>query len=89
MSRQERVASNIQTGMALAGASNSSVHALHVAADALRESTKPRARLKAKDIIRYLLGHGARSWRGSQPVSNPRVLAWMPSGNLAVRLRLR
>jgi hypothetical protein len=48
-----------------------------------------RPRLKTKDIVGYLLGHGARAWRASFPLASPRVKALMPNGNLAVKIRLK
>jgi hypothetical protein len=78
-------------------ASNSSpaVSALHEAAKQLaQQSLLPqqslgRPRLKTKDIVGYLLGHGARAWRASFPVASPRVKVMMPNGHLAVKIRFK
>ena len=63
--------------------------ALHEAAKHLAQQTLGRPRLKTKDIVGYLLGHGARAWRASFPVASPRVKAVMPNGNLAVKIRFK
>jgi hypothetical protein len=70
-------------------ASISSAHALHDAARQLASQSLGRPRLKTKDIVGYLLGHGARAWRGSFPLASPRVKALMPNGHLAVKIRFK
>ncbi|MGL4406155.1 MAG: hypothetical protein ACRCT6_10370 [Notoacmeibacter sp.] len=65
-----------------------SVLALHSAAKQLAQQSLGRPRLKTKDIVGYLLGHGARVWRGSFPVASPRVKVMMPNGNFAVKIKL-
>jgi hypothetical protein len=62
---------------------------LHEAAKQLAQQGLMRPRLKTKDIVGYLLSHGARAWRGSLPVANPRVKALMPNGHLAVKIRFK
>ncbi len=62
--------------------------ALHDAAKQLAKQNLGRPRLKTKDIVGYLLGHGARAWRASFPVASPRVKAITPDGMLAVKIKL-
>ena len=66
----------------------SNAHVLHDAAKQLAGQNLGRPRLRTKDIVGYLLGHGARAWRGSQPVATPRVKAMMPNGHFAVKIKL-
>lgn len=62
--------------------------ALMNAANNLAQQGLARPRLKTKDVVGYLLAHGARAWRASFPVAKPRVKAIMPNGNLAVKIKL-
>jgi hypothetical protein len=66
----------------------SNAHVLHEAAKRLAGQNLGRPRLKTKDIVGYLLGHGARAWRGSLPVAAPRVKVMMPNGHFAVKIKL-
>ena len=43
-------------------------------------------RISTKELIGFLLGHGARAWRLSLPPAKPRVKASTPHGTLAVRI---
>jgi hypothetical protein len=63
--------------------------ALHDAAKHLAQQSLGRPRVKTKDIVGYLLGHGARAWRASFPIAYPRVKAIMPNGHLAVKIRFK
>ena len=63
--------------------------ALHDAAKQLAQPKLARPRLKTKDIVGYLLGHGARAWRASFPITNVRVRVMMPNGNFAVKIRFK
>jgi hypothetical protein len=67
---------------------SSSARALHQAAGHLAGQNLGRPRMKTKDIVGYLLGHGARAWRGSLPVATPRVKVMMPNGHFAVKIKL-
>ena len=62
--------------------------AKQLAAKQLTGQNLGRPRLKTKDIVGYLLGYGARAWRGSQPVAAPRVKVMMPNGHFAVKIKL-
>jgi hypothetical protein len=66
----------------------SNAHVLHEAAKQLAGQNLGRPRMKTKDIVGYLLGHGARAWRGSLPVATPRVRVMMPNGHFAVKIKL-
>ena len=66
----------------------SNAQALHDAAQQLASQNLGRPRMKTKDIVGYLLGHGARAWRGSLPVAKPRVKVMMPNGHFAVKIKL-
>ena len=60
---------------------------LHAAAQHLAQQPFSRPRLKTKDVVGYLLSHGARAWRASFPVAHPRVKAITPKGLLAVKIK--
>jgi ribosomal protein S11 len=63
--------------------------ALHQAAKHLTEQGLGRSRLKTKDVVGFLLCQGARAWRRSFPLAQPRVKAVMPNGHLAVKIRFK
>ena len=63
--------------------------ALHDAAKQLAHQRFGRPRMKTKDVVGYLLGHGARAWRASFPIANPRVKVITPDGLLAVKITLK
>jgi hypothetical protein len=90
MTVQQQDISVLQFNRHKAGANSSaSASALHEAAKQLTLQSLGRPRLKTKDIVGYLLGHGARAWRSSFPVASPRVKAIMPNGHLAVKIRFK
>lgn len=46
------------------------------------------SRKKTKDLIKTLLGHGARATRTNQPRACISLNVFMPNGNKAVRLKM-
>lgn len=46
------------------------------------------SRRKTRDLIKTLLGHGARSARFNQPQARIAINVFMPDGNKAVRLKM-
>jgi hypothetical protein len=46
------------------------------------------SRRKTRDLIKTLLGHGARSARINQPRARIAINVFMPDGNKAVRLKM-
>ena len=46
------------------------------------------SRRKTRDLIKTLLGHGARSARINQPPARIAINVFMPDGNKAVRLKM-
>ena len=68
--------------------SNSHTLPLREAAAGLGKSRAGRLPVRTKDLVGYLLGHGARAWRSSMPIARSHVHARTPNGKLAVRIRL-
>jgi hypothetical protein len=66
-----------------------SVNALHQAALRLADFRRGGSLFKTRDLVSLLLSHGARSWRGSQPVVAIRLRVFDPNGRPAVRLGLQ
>ncbi|MGB3500895.1 MAG: hypothetical protein WBA44_04670 [Mesorhizobium sp.] len=69
--------------------SGRSRHALHKAAAGLAELRRTGSRLKTRDLVGFMLSHGARSWRASLPEMDVRLRVSTPLGGTAIRLRLR
>ena len=80
--------SRLKTAANASPAKSGAALALHEAAKHLALQSLGRPRLKTKDIVGYLLGHGARAWRASFPVAKPRVKVMLPNGHFAVKIRL-
>lgn len=55
----------------------------------MSEQLRSKPKIKTRDLIGYLLGHGARAWRSSLPPASPAVRAMTPSGRLAVKIRFQ
>lgn len=62
---------------------------LHEAAMRLASMGLDRSHAKTRDLVAMLLGHGARAWRGSQPLAELHLHVTTPLGKYPVRLRLR
>ena len=60
---------------------------LHEPAMRLANFRFARPRRKTKDLVGFLLAHGARTWRGTQPRRFVAVRAITPSGHSAVEIR--
>ena len=61
-------------------------HVLHEVSARIK-AQRPRNRVKTRELIGFLLGHGARAWRSSLPEVSSHVRAYTPGGHLAVRIR--
>jgi hypothetical protein len=62
---------------------------LHEAAMRLAGMGLDRSHAKTRDLVAMLLGHGARAWRGSQPLAELHLHVTTPRGKYPIRLRLR
>jgi hypothetical protein len=67
-------------------------HALHEVVKHLRDQQPSgqffgKPRFKTREVIGFLLGHGARAWRGSMPVVRPRIKVMTPKGQYAAKIR--
>jgi hypothetical protein len=62
------------------------VQALRQAAARAAELRRPNPRFRTRDLIGFLLSHGARSRRATQPLARPRVKVASPDGRIAVRI---
>ncbi len=56
--------------------------------DVLSAYSERRTVRKTKDLIKALLGHGARASRNSQPRTHVGISVFTPDGGKAVRLRM-
>lgn len=65
------------------------IHALHKAASGLADIRRASARLKTRDLVGFLLSHGARSWRASLPPADIHIRVSSPAGTTAIRMRLK
>ena len=61
---------------------------LQAAAFGLARAKRQGPGVKTRDLVGFLLGHGARAWRASMPATRTHVCARTPDGRLAVRLKL-
>lgn len=62
---------------------------LHEAAMRLAGMGLNKSQAKTRDLVAMLLSHGARAWRGGQPVADLHLHVTTPKGRHPVRLRLR
>jgi len=62
---------------------------LHEAALKLAGMGLNRSHEKTRDLVAMLLSHGARAWRGSQPMVDLHLHVTTPRGRHPVRMRLR
>lgn len=69
--------------------SERSRHVLHKAATTLADFRRTGSKLKTRDLVGFMLSHGARSWRASLPATHVRLRVTSPFGATAVRMRLR
>ena len=88
MASQEHIFGLINAGRQKNRAAGIGMYALHQAAMRLADFRLGRTSGKTKDLVRFLLSHGARSWRSSQPVVRIRLKAFSPGGYPAVKIRL-
>ncbi|MBC8131230.1 MAG: hypothetical protein H7Y08_13020 [Rhizobiaceae bacterium] len=65
------------------------MHPLQQASMRISEFRDGRSLLKAKDLVGLLLCHGARAWRGSQPVAHLSLRVETPGGTPAIRLKFQ
>ena len=65
------------------------VNPLHQAAVRLADVRRRGTRLKTKDLVGLLLGHGARAWRASLPPAGMRLRVLTPEGKAAVKIRFK
>lgn len=65
------------------------IQALHKAATGLADIRRASARLKTRDLVGFLLSHGARSWRATLPETDIRIRVTSPAGGAAIRMRLK
>lgn len=89
MSAQKNVLGLIYSGRQERRPADIRVNALHKAAMGLVNFRRGGSRLKTKDLVGFLLGHGARSWRLSQPAASIRVRVLTPDGKAAVKIGLQ
>lgn len=65
------------------------VQSLHKAAMRLADVRRTGSRFKTKDLVGFLLSHGARTWRASLPRADVRVSVYAPGGEPALKIRLK
>lgn len=62
---------------------------LHKAAMRLADVRRAGSRFKTKDLVGFLLSHGARNWRASLPRTDVRICVYAPGGESALKIRLK
>ena len=87
MSTQQNISRLVEARRQLGAASGIGVSPLHEPAMRLADLRFARPRRKTKDLVGFLLAHGARSWRGAQPRAFVAVRAITPTGRSAVQIR--
>jgi len=65
------------------------VYSLHQAAMRLSDLHSGRARFKAKDLVGFLMCHGARVVRSGMPRASIRISVVTPTRHTAVKIRLQ
>jgi hypothetical protein len=83
----ETVSDLAQPNQNSASVSGAKPHTLHEVVKHLGDARAQKPRFKTREVIGYLLGHGARAWRGSLPAVRPRLKVMSPNGHYAVKVR--
>ena len=75
-------------GEALYAARPGTIRPGHLRPGSLAHFAESQNRRKTRDLIKILLGHGARSARLSQPRTHIAINVYMPNGQRALRLKM-
>ena len=75
-------------GDALYAARPGTIRPGHLRPGSLAQFAESQSRRKTTDLIKILLGHGARSARLNQPRTHIAINVYMPNGQRALRLKM-
>ena len=89
MQREQEVPGLVYTRRQEGRATDIGAQSLHKAAMRLADVGRAGSRFKTKDLVGFLLSHGARSWRASLPRTDVRLSVYAPGGEPALKIRLK